>query len=909
MSRALIVAFALLSGCSPWVFPEPAKRFALPTALGSKVPVSGAVLRPLSLSLATTRTRAIISVTEGSGYDTKLNTMQTTDTQWYAVTAPGTVSAISAPPAVPDHAWASALPDTLFATSGAQVLTFDSSNSWHSLPALSAPPVFAVQADETRAFARVNSTAYVLANGAWHDLSSSLALPANTTVYFGPSSASAVRLFWLEGTSLSVCTQLVDTTLFTPSGAKVCKLQGGNPLALMGDAINGTVDDFQVALVGQANANLFWHFINQRWERGQTTTAQSLLATPGLPEAYALPTHLPAPQQIFRYTQGRGAGTVYSTDTLLKGCALPECQPVQSLFDIASDVSAVWLLSVNVADATRSVFIKRVALPLPEVTCTPACTATQRCIEIADGTNSCVLDETVLGVNTGFPATTKLQVVTETGTVFPPVNVTNTVTGEALAVSARVDGLAQVLDLPPNTPVTLSFEVSGYPTQQFSYVTQNDNTQTDLGAVQLARGLRVGRVAKPATAPVLADQTLLLPVLQPDGGAVIAAVTDSNSSVQVSKHLEVGPAAQLVASPSGKWVLIEEGQQLSLLDLSTSQRASLASSAITDQWSSAVFSRDGTAVAVSRPQSGVSVLSLALPPVERFTAVGTNAVNPAQLVQLSRDGNLALIKRNTGFALVSATADTPITGNFTDAFLSGDGTRLYTALTVNSQSTLAVRATSAGAMPTDFATQVTAFAVDLDGADLLYTTIASPNRAQVSRYVAATGTVTAVTQLQGVGVAFPRAGALWVTNGAGTCALFFPASLATPRTIAGNSPTAVDPLGRLQLTSGTSTRIVSEQTELLTANGPGVFRADASRRVNAQQLTLESLQGTGVTSTKTFAPGGAGVTLAPLFVDLPMRSLGAPCALFTVPARQVSVEATTGVATWSVIGADVQCVP
>jgi hypothetical protein len=100
----------------------------------------------------------------------------------------------------------------------------------------------------------------------------------------GPWSDTAVRLVWVEpaGAAFQVCTQLVDTTSFSAMGVASCRITQTRP-AFLGDAVNGTVDDFQVvfAPVSGRGAQV-WRFVNGAWAPGSFITAAALFQTPTL---------------------------------------------------------------------------------------------------------------------------------------------------------------------------------------------------------------------------------------------------------------------------------------------------------------------------------------------------------------------------------------------------------------------------------------------------------------------------------------------------------------------------------------------------------------------------------------------------------------------------------------------------
>lgn len=922
MRRASLVLVFACVGCSPWRFPEPPSRLAPPAdALGQQLPTEGGLLRTFGFRLGTSANRAIVMVEEGPGYDSKLERVTTTTTHWYSVDAKGQRKDLAAPPAALNHFWPSQQPDTVLASSGGRLFTLSGDDAWsevaQSTP-LTALPDFATMMADGRVFARTGSKASVLVNGTWHHLSDALNLGTTGVLVFGPASQDGVRLVWLDVNTHDVCTQVFDTTtLFAPRGPKNCKQAGPQlpGLAWLGDAFNGTIDDFQVVF-DVTDHDVLWHFSENTWHRGYIVVARSTPTVFGSLDTFLSTSQAGQAGGVYRMVKGQGAGIAYQPPyNLFEGCTLPACNPKGGAFALASDLSAAWYLTVNEADAKRTVFLKRVSTtPEPE-TCLPACTEVQMCLRTTATTTSCVSDGSKLGVSTDIPATARLQFATAQGPAYPVITLTNPDSGIIITPATRVEGLVEVVELPPSTPIILNAELPGYPRLHVPFTTQIDGVQTDLGSFSFSRGIVLGRAVN-SQAPALVGNAFYVPVASVDGGSSIVRVQDaSDGGVEVVSGFEGQVDTAVWSSPDGHWLLLESGTRLEVVDLTTSARAAVVNSVLNEGWSTPHFSRDGHGVAIERA-SGISVVSLSgTAPTERFEVHGTDSANRATFVQLSRDATVLLAHLNTGWVAATATAQVPLGAAGSDAILSGDGAFVYLATTLGSGNTssLSVRSTGSSGAFVQFATGATAFAADLDGADLLFTTPTGTGRSQVSRYVASAGLVAQVAQLQGQAGASPHAGALWVDNGQGHFNLFFPCSLATPRVVSGNAPTtlggSVDWLGRLQSISTNATRIYSETSEQLVARGPGVFRPDASRRLNSIGFTLDTVSGTGIASTTAWTPSSAGLNISPVFTrENPMNSLGFPCALHSFPLRTLAVDSVRGVATWTPAGTELRCV-
>ena len=912
--RAALLAAVFAAGCSPWAFPPEPARLEAPAGLGVRLPMEGGVLRTFSAQLGASTTRAVLMVQEGPGYDRTLAAVSTVDTHWYGVdAATGTRTELPAPPLGLERFWPTLIPGEVFASSGQELLTLSAANVWSVLPQSPAPPTPATQLlrlADGRVLGHRGAALVVLVDGVWHDLSTPLGLTSAKMV-FGPAGDGVVRLVWAAPGDLAfqVCTQRVDTrTTFAPVGEKTCKVVAHLPAEdFAGDAVNGTLDDFQVVFARRElpGAGTVWRFNDGAWHRGWSFGNSPAKATP-FPVQGSAGAFLEVGGQVLAFSQGRGAGTVLSPPgTLLTQCRPPECRLKSSLSAIAPDLSGAWVLSVNEADAVRSVFLERWSAEAPS--CTPGCKSTEFCVRVDATTTTCALDASLAGGPTGSPATVKASFTALQGPVFPKVTVTDVKSGTSAAATTTLEGTAEVIEVPELTAVrlTAALEGSGLPPLELAFTTQLDEVQADLGELHFFPGLPLGSsVGLPA---VPGGDVLYQGVAGRDGGvALLALAAAVDGGVDATVVFEGPGLTGAQVSPDGGFVLLERGPTLEVLDRATGQRAAVASGS-GEGWFGATFSRDGTAAAVSR-LSGVSVVSLSgTAPAERFEVHGASGANPATAVQLSRDGSVLLARLPAGFVVVTGAGQVPLPVGLTDAVLSGDGTHVYL---VDGSGGISVRPATSTATPTVVTAAATAYAADPDGSALLWTTATDATHQLVSRWDVGTASATPLGTFKGQGGAFAHAGALWVDDAStGNVRYWFPASLLTPRLISGLAPTSVDRLGRLQAANGSITQLIDEVSDQRLAKGPGVFRPDFSRRItrSGDTVYLETVSGGSVLTTTQLTVTG-GLTLAPLFTRAkPMESLGAPCALFEVAARTASVAPASGVVTWSAAESDVRC--
>lgn len=911
MRRALLL-LTCASACSPWGFPAEPARFEGPPGLGLQLPMEGGVLRTFTTRLGVTTTRAVVMVQEGPGYDQSLEAVATTETHWSSIdAATGTRSDLAAPPVAIDAFWPTLVPGEALATGGGQLLTLSPDDVWRTLPQspLATPPTRLLRLADGRVLGHQGSALLVLVDGRWHDVSTPLGL-GTAKVIFGPAGDGEVRVVWAGpgAVGFQVCTQRVDTrTTFAPVGPRTCKVVAHLPWdTFTGDAVNGTVDDFQVVFARPdlPGAGTVWRFNDGAWHRGWSFGNSPAPATPfpvtGSPDAF-----LEVSGQVLKLSQGKGAGTVVSPPgDVLAECVPPRCQLTGGQAALSPDLSGGWVLSVNQADARRSAYVKRWLATTP--TCTPACKTGQFCVRANATTTTCAIDSSLAGLPTGAPATVKAAFTALTGPVFPTVSLTPIATGVTAPAVTSVQGTATVVEVPELTPLrlTATLEGSGLPPLELSFTTGLDEVQADLGELHFFPGTPLGSSAGLATP---GNDLLFQPVVSADGGVTLLQVSSAADGGLDSRSVFDGPGltgAQL--SPDGGFLLLERGQALDVVDRATGQRATLSSSALPGGWFGAAFSRDGTAAAVTRA-TGLSVVALSgTAPLERFEIHGASRANPATFVQLSRDGSVLLAKLPTGFVVVTSAGQVALPAGLLDAVLSGDGQQVYLVDSTG----ISVRPATSTSAPTPVASAATGYAADPDGSDLLWATASDATHQLVSRWTPGTG-ATVVGTFKGRGGGFSHAGALWVDDGTtGLLRLWFPASSSTPRVLTATPPTSIDRLGRLQGPNGGVTQLIDDAGEARLPKGPGVFRPDFSRRItqSANTVYLETLSGTSVLTTTQLTVSG-GLTLAPLFTRVgPMESLGAPCALFSVAHRAPAVEPSSGVVTWTALPDEVRCI-
>ena len=917
------------AACSPWPAPGPGTRWPDPRGLGTLV-TQGAPLRDTTLDFVAKGDRAYVMQTLAPGYSVDLSYSQQASTSLFEFDASS--KAVTALPPAPFDVkglWPSDEARGMLATNGAQVASFDGA-SWSTLPSLpsSATLGLVYRADAQRVFARAGTTLWVYTGGAWRDLTIALPSRPRLQVALGPWSADAVRVVWTEqgATQFQACTQSIDTTTLTALGAPVCK--DNLPMSqFMGDAVNGTVDDFQATFAVSGGGALVWHFTSSAWSRGAYLGASGVRLTPGAKDLCVNVTTSGAPagiSAVVRVAGGQPAETLFMPSFSLFGCSGDERTCARnldlSLQGVNRDCTATWLLVDNFVDATRKVYVNKVALPArDEVTCSPACSAQQLCVASGTTQGSCVVDPAQNATASMVSASLLLRAGSFSGVpVLPALSFADPQTGAPLAgFSTQVDQSQRtVVSGPAQAPVTMTVHLDGAVDQAFTFTMPNENTQADLGTVYVFRGTRLGQapstLAPRALSTVLvsdAGASLVLPLLEPDGGVTMTQVLDDGAGGFLAQPLAStdNSASAPVASPDGRWLVWRDGRGLEVMNLSTLERVTVASS-LGGPWLTeyAVFSGDGSTVAIPRgsPAGAASVVALSPGPQERFVASSAGG----DALQLSRDGSMLLRHLSTGWELATASA-TYLASTSPSAWLSGDASRLYTADGSVGALTLSMQATTQGASSAQVATGVSAVTADPSGADALFAGFLS-GKTTVSRVAGPSGQVTVVqASITGSAEALPS-GALWVRALSATT-VFFPFGVSAGRAFSGNHGFVYD--DRRQLLAVATGLLVTPDAATTLPTGPGVFTADATRRITPSTSSVATLSGNAEVSVKRYA--SPNLSVQPV-VDARFsspandgrQSYFAPCAVYFVPVMNPSIAASGGAVTWASAGFDVYCV-
>ncbi|MFO0593965.1 MAG: hypothetical protein U0228_01640 [Myxococcaceae bacterium] len=909
MKRAgLLGVCVALSTCTGWEIGAPPARFSLPTSLGTQLPSEGSTLRQLGFKLGATSERAVVMVQEGAGLDRDFNPAPTT-THWYSVDATMAVRPLAEPPFAVDLFWPTAVAGNALVSAGSVVQTLDSHDVWTQLSAnVPVNPEFLVQGADGRIFARGRGTAFVwdAPSASWKSLTDALALPDLGGLVLGPVDATFARIIWQDGHSSDICTQKVELATLTASGARTCKSVGNaTPIPrLLGDAVNGTVDDFELALLLVApRTAAIWHFSNEQLERGNSIRAMSLVTSFADADAVLSSSEPRVSGQLMRVRDGKGAGTFFSVPgDLFAECLPPACRLTAGAYALDAHLTAHWFLSGNEADARRTLYLKRVPFDPAPLTCTPACKATEVCVHATASLNVCAIDESLIGAPTFVPATVRVETFNANGVAQPATLTLALPDGGVELVVPRLEGTTQTFDVPQNTPLRLTMALPNHATQTVDFTSANEGVMADLGQFRLGLGARVGR--KLGSLDLCASSGALITLTgSPQGAALQRVRTATDGGIEVTELLAVDPLA--VASgcaPDGGLALVGEPTRLHVTSTDTGVDQIVTDPGSSEPWFSATFSRDGTSAAVER-QSGFTVVSLNGTPSLRYSVRGPNQANRARLVQLSNDGSVALAtKIGPTLSITSMAGEVTLPDPGGLAALSGDGQWLYLTAQLVPPFTLSARPTTTGGTTTQIATNVSAWAIDPDGADVWFTTATSPMVHQLQHWVASTGTATVVMQLNGVVSSLPRAGALWAGS-----TLYYPVSAVTPRALTSAFPDSVDAQGRLQAMSAQKLTLFTPTSITDLSRGPGLFRG-GQRRMNGL-LTIDELLGTSVLGTAPFTNEPQAL-LAPAFTTVrPVTSIDLPFGVYTQPARTVVVDSQSGVASWTVVGADVFAVP
>lgn len=916
MSRALVVAVAGLLGCTGLPEVHPASVPALdPPHLGEKLeqlPRTGELAARL---VALRGGGALLATVVTRRWDDELRpAVNDVTPRWRVVSPDGAQRDVDPPPdnrlgelfagAAPQSAWLALDRKRFHFVDGA----------WAAATDLPTPVKLLVEGATGQLFARgQDGSTWATSGATWANVSTLLALPAGTPTIFGPADARAFHVVSLEATPTGerMCDRLVEWQGLSV-GTPRCRDRTGMslPVSFASDSFSGAMNDFPVLL-----GNELWRFHDDAWERGfinfVPTTVARFLPLPGRPDALLANAEPWQLSNVERWSAGAMTGLHvalewpdFSCDRVIDGGPF-DCEQrlVSQLASVSPDAAALWVLSVNAADTYPTAWLKKLPVPTAPRTCPQACSAEQQCFADSPAGPRCVAHPHDVTPTLGPRSAVVLSVATgESSLAQGTFRVRELSSGAELPVTPSASGLRTLVPLPVRTRVELSVGAPGYAARLFELESPNEGVTADLGTIHLARGLALGEAFQPVEAVAL-GAGMAVALQRADGGVGVTAVTDlPDGGVQASALFETAdPTTRLFGDPTGRYLVARGERALTLFDFPTggltSVDAGLAAATRTPQ-----FSRDGTRFAVDTV-AGVSVFSV--PDLQLVLAAGGGAA----LVQQSRDGRVLLVKPPSGAPQVVTSAgavDVPVS-DVAEAVLSGDGAQVYTLSPVTK--VLAVAPAAAPSSTTVVHDAGLALAVDPDGADLLFAVATSAQLRQVRHYAADGGAVSVVNAHAGVAFSFPRAGALGVqSSGSSSSELYFPARPGPARTVPA-LPRSVDARGRLHGEAGTRSMVVSEAAEFsMNAKGPGVYRLDGTRKVNAAQLTVSVMVGGSEVRVVPLAAPGAPLTFAAALSQAnPMTTVDWPCALFTLPRRQPTVEPTSGAVTWRDVGLELFC--
>ncbi|MER2562700.1 MAG: hypothetical protein ABTQ32_18380 [Myxococcaceae bacterium] len=917
MSRArLLVTAALLASaaCSTVLDVAPASVPALdPPHLGTKLeqlPRTGAMNTKL---VALRGGGALLATVVSRTYDDELRPAVNDPTpRWRRVGRDGALSDVTPPP---DNRlgelFPGASPGSAWLVQGRAVLHFVD-GAWSSFADPGVALSLLVEGAEGRLFGRgVDQTLWVSNGNAWREVTALLQLPRGAQAIFGPGDARAFHVVTLEPTATTqqVCDRLLTLPTFAV-GQPVCRDRAGQntSVTFASDSFSGSLRDFPVLLGPE-----LWRFVDGAWERGflnfTPTTVARLLPLPGRADVLMTNAELGALSNLERWSGGALQGLHFvvewphfSCDRVVDG-GPDDCEQrvVSQVASVAPDADELWVVSVNAVDTYPTAWLERLPLPTAERTCATPCSATQQCFSVASGSPRCVAHPHDVSTNLGPRSGVVLSVATgESSLAQGTFELRAVPSGDVLPAVTSASGVRTFVSLPVRTRVALTVGAIGYASRTFEFESPAEGITADLGEVQLVRGVLLGGAPSLVDGVALAEG-MAVPLVADDGGLVVRAVRDaSDGGLQVDTLFTLADStASLFGSPSGRQVVARGERLISLFDTTTARLTTIDGGAASPN-RRPMFSRDGARVAVETT-GGVTLY--AVPDLQTVLSVQAGAT----LAQLSRDGHALLVKPATGAPQVvtsSGAVDVPA-ADIAEVTLSGDGTQVYTLSAATKLLTVAPASTPS--MTSVVHDAGLAFAPDPDGADALFVVATSAQLRQVRSYVADGGTSSLVAALTGTPFSFPRAGALGVQSSSSE--LFFPARPGPSRTVP-VLPRSVDSRGRLHGDTGTHSFVITETAEAgVNASGPGVYRLDGTRKLNASQLTVSVMSRGVEVGVVRLAPPSAPLTFAPaLSVSNPMTTVDWPCALFSLPRRQPTVEPLGGSVTWRTDGADVFCV-
>lgn len=388
--RAVVLCALAFSSCT-WLFPEPTPRWPQPRGFGEHV-WEGAILRSPTYDAVVSGDHVFVSIFEASGRDARLQRVETPTLTMLSVAQAGTVPLPASPlAAAPTSLWPAS--GGVIAVQATRAARFDGV-AWAELPTLPVTAPDFVRGLGEAVIVRKGTQLFVLAQGTWRPIAVAAVAAQVTSAVFGPGTSTEVRVVFTHGAD-GLCTTRV--TLADQSATAPSCLANQSEL-LGGEALNGTLDDFQAWAHDLVDLQL-WHFSAGQWQRGSRARGTRLRWTPEASFAIAsidVPGTIPL-QNLNRIEGARPTEALFVQSWELLGCdgELRTCARNLGFLRelVAADGSAALFVIENLVDAKRSLYLKRLPLPHRDTgTCTPECQTGQLCTRASGIATLCVAD-------------------------------------------------------------------------------------------------------------------------------------------------------------------------------------------------------------------------------------------------------------------------------------------------------------------------------------------------------------------------------------------------------------------------------------------------------------------------------------------------------------------------------------
>ncbi|MBM4783526.1 MAG: hypothetical protein GQE15_38105 [Archangiaceae bacterium] len=582
--RAMIFVALALTGCSKWPAIESSKRLPTDPRLGFVLVETGPQV-PTFVEASAANGRLMVGVFTGAGVDPDLQPTTPALRFLEVESKTGAATPLPSAPLTPtdDFDFGVTLTERtiLFSSAKTGEAAYFDGTAWFALPTL---PVdarstrFMIARSATEIVVR-GSNLYRLVGSAWQ------LVPIGARLVLGPWGNTGLRVITQPGT---LCTSLLDVstgTLTTP----VCQFTNAGTIQF--DAVNGTVDDFQLI----TSPGYVWHFQAGTWHAGEILPIDRPRATPAgaelivdvTPKTQADAFQSPV-ATLMALRGGAKSRVLLPASSAAITCACDrsddsacECvrRPLVNGLTVFGDGSAAVLFGVSDADARRQIFVRRFDLPgdtgFDRATCSTPCPTAKACHFVSLTDTACIWDlsQSSTGPLSDDPAVTLTTVTPRDGMAV------------TLSVTLLDGGAADVTMATPLPNLTLLGKAHvGYRLSlsgpdlvtKHVEVTMPDTQRTaELGAIPLVRGIRLGDVLWPLSSNqshtvVSRGGGMAVPVTSGNGARWwwLQGLADGGVTTQDLLAAPSSPRRARI-DPNGRFLLLPTDVGLALLEVQT----------------------------------------------------------------------------------------------------------------------------------------------------------------------------------------------------------------------------------------------------------------------------------------------------------------------------------------------------